>query len=96
MGAEMCIRDRSNLEDGQGGGWTNSVPGGGEEADAGFYTLQNSGGLGGNQCTNWSVRVNHPSKVNYTCSDQGPKELTDPITGAAGAILQGLGSSLGS
>ena len=83
----------SDLETDKGGGWSNSVREDGE-AEAGFYTLQNSGISGGNQCTNWSVRVNHSSKVNYTCSDQGPKELTDPNFGAAGAILQGLGSSL--
>ena len=84
-----------DLETEQGGGWSNSVREDGE-AGAGFYTLQNSGVSGGNQCTNWSVRVNHPSKVNYTCSDQGPKELIDPIYGPSGAILQGLGSSLDS
>ena len=81
----------SDLETEQGGGWSNSVREDGE-AEAGFYTLQTSGGLGSNQCTNWSVRVNHPSKVNYACSDQGPKELIDPNSGPSGAILQGLGS----
>ena len=80
----------SNLSTEEGGGWVQSAGDNGEPP-SGFYTLQHTGQIGQDNCTNYAVRNNTSTISDYACSDQGSRREEDPsIPNPSEAILQGL------